>query len=221
MAEEQKKFKIPDSWPKLPRHFEKKEPDIRDISIAIDTYDDIFSDFDPRPYEERELSVDFMREMNRRFTEKKTGRLEVRFFLYGKDRDQKAEGIIKHRLREYFTLKRHELEKKVSSRRNSGVVYTGIGLVLLLCASISTQIFPVNISTQVSHTTFFIAALLQTLLVPAGWYGMFTGIERIVELPEETKMQLEMDRRLHDAEFIFLSNFELAKPVVSPSTKPS
>ena len=42
------------------------ESDIKDIidkaqvSLVLDTYDDIFSDFDPRPYDQRALSGDFL-----------------------------------------------------------------------------------------------------------------------------------------------------------------
>lgn len=36
--------------------------DKAEISLVLDTYDDIFSDFDPRPYGERALSSDFLDE---------------------------------------------------------------------------------------------------------------------------------------------------------------
>jgi hypothetical protein len=35
---------------------EQRIKDLKEISIAIDTWDDIYSDFDPRPYNERDLS---------------------------------------------------------------------------------------------------------------------------------------------------------------------
>ena len=41
----------------------------KDIKIWIDEYDGIFSDFDPRPYSERNMSDDFLNECNKLFRE--------------------------------------------------------------------------------------------------------------------------------------------------------
>ena len=44
---------------------------LRDISIWLETYDDIFSDFDPKAYSERVLSDDFLVEIRKVSYEKK------------------------------------------------------------------------------------------------------------------------------------------------------
>ena len=45
---------------------EQRIKDIKEISIAIDTWDDMFSDFDPRPFNMRALSEDVMAELKKR-----------------------------------------------------------------------------------------------------------------------------------------------------------
>ena len=50
-----------------------EENDVREIAIIIDTWDDIFSDFDPRPFSERMVSSDFIDELRRRHTETRSG----------------------------------------------------------------------------------------------------------------------------------------------------
>ena len=62
-----------------------------EISLWLDTYDDIFSDFDPRPYSQREMSEDFLKEISRRYLEGKHGRFEVHFTIPSSERDLKAE----------------------------------------------------------------------------------------------------------------------------------
>jgi hypothetical protein len=84
---------------------EKKDDErasLREITIQLDVYDDIFSDFDPRPYQERELSEDFLKEIQRRYLEDNRGRFEIHFTIPSSERDTKEEALIKKRLREHF-----------------------------------------------------------------------------------------------------------------------
>ena len=50
--------------PKSPSTKEETEKLLQqsEISLLLDSYDDIFSDFDPRPYNQRALSQDFLAE---------------------------------------------------------------------------------------------------------------------------------------------------------------
>lgn len=79
--------------------------EISEVSLWLDSYDDIFSDFDPRPYSQRALSDDFLEEAKKAVKEKKTGELELRLLVPHSQRDLEKEIIIKRRLREYFKKK--------------------------------------------------------------------------------------------------------------------
>lgn len=52
---------------------------LNSIQIALDHYDDIFSDFDPSPFSQRMLSDDFLKEMQKRYIETKKGSLKYGF----------------------------------------------------------------------------------------------------------------------------------------------
>ena len=71
------------------REYEQKILHLSEISILLDNYDDIFSDFDPRPYSERSLSDDLLNEARKASRDKNTGRLELRFLISEKMRDVK------------------------------------------------------------------------------------------------------------------------------------
>jgi hypothetical protein len=43
----------------------KEIPDVFEISIWLDSYNDIFSDFDSRPFSERTVSDDFLSEVRK------------------------------------------------------------------------------------------------------------------------------------------------------------
>ena len=44
-----------------------------EISLSLDNYDDIFSDFDPRPFSQRALSDDFLIEAKKASRDKVSG----------------------------------------------------------------------------------------------------------------------------------------------------
>src|SRR3989339_701864 len=54
---------------------------ISQVSMWLDGYDDIFSDFDPRPYSQRSLSDDFLSEAKKVSSGKTGDRLELRFLI--------------------------------------------------------------------------------------------------------------------------------------------
>ena len=72
------------------------------ISLILEGYHDIFSNFDPRPYSEKALSDDFLSECRRAARDKDEQRLELRFMIPKARRDTAEENKIKHRLKEHF-----------------------------------------------------------------------------------------------------------------------
>lgn len=173
--------------------------EIRDISIALDTYEDIFSDFDPRPYKERGLSIDFLNAISGMHVEAKSGKLEVRFFMPSERRNPKIETTIKRRLRDYFTREKGELRKALNKRRKSGIAYMVIGGTLLLIDFLFEGIIAgINLPT-------LLPKLIEIMLVPAGWFGMWIGIGKLVEKPEGIAEEIGMNEKLAKANFIFLS----------------
>lgn len=168
---------------------------IRDISIAIDFYDDIFSDFDPRPFAQRELSKDFLAELEVRHMEKRKGQIEVRFFIPAIERDAKIEAIIKKRLREHFEEEHKRLFEDIARGQKRGLLYCAIGFVLLF----------LELATSNYDPQSFLQKTVGILLVPAGWYGMFTGIEKIVETEDRLRPRREMVQKFIKCNYIFLS----------------
>jgi hypothetical protein len=169
--------------------------EIRDISIAIDSYDDIFSDFDPREFSKREVSDDLLKELRRRHIEARSGKFEVRFILTADMRDPKLEATIKKRLREHFERRLKELEEELHSRRWRGKMYIAFGALFLLLQAYYTAFIADVLSSE----------LLAIILVPAGWFGMFTGIEKLLEDPDRFGEQKRLNEKLMHANYIFLS----------------
>ena len=139
------------------------------ISIMIQEYQDIFSDFDPRPYTERALSDDLLLEIKRAEKVKTADSIELVFSIPKKIRDVYLEALIKKRLREYF--KKHHLiiKKEIGKIKKKGLFLTIAGaLIGIIATLISIWAIPTLIKNM-----FLI------LLEPASWFTIWNGLEHI------------------------------------------
>jgi hypothetical protein len=166
------------------------------ISLKLSTYGDIFSDFDPRPYSDRALSVDFLDEARRASVDKPSGGLELRLILPGKLRDAKKESVIRRRLKTHF--EKHA--KKVGSHRNkvirNGLIFTSSGIAIMILAAFFLF--------DLSGTNFFMHFLL-ILFEPAGWFFFWEGLDMVVFDSRKAKQDLDFYEKMKKADIIFLS----------------
>ncbi len=170
---------------------------MREITIQLDTYDDIFSDFDPRPYSQRALSEDFLKEAQRRYLENRRGRFEVHFTIPSSGRDLKEEALIKKRLREHFAIAARREGDLIQSTRKRGLWYMLIGALVLLANVYTFFLF---------NEESLVYQLLTVILVPAGWYGMFTGIGKVVDEPYDAAIRKGICEKFERANYVFMSD---------------
>ena len=91
----------------------------KEVSFWLDGYDDIFSDFDPRPYSQRSLSDDFLAEARKASRDKDQDKLELRLLVANDKRDPKIEAMIRKRLRDHFSKHANQLRADIRKTRNS------------------------------------------------------------------------------------------------------
>jgi hypothetical protein len=100
------------------------------ISLVLDSYDDIFSDFDPRPYSEKPLSDDFLIECKRAARDKEAG-LELRLLVPKQKRNIYEEAKIKKRLKNHFQKHFHEKAKEIKALKREGFIWFFIGAIVM------------------------------------------------------------------------------------------
>ena len=166
-----------------------------EISLWLDNYDDIFSDFDPRPYSLRSLSDDFLLEAKKASRDKDANRLELRFLISQEHRDPKAEATIKKRLRDHFTKHSNQLEKDMTKVRNQAIITLLLGVILMLVASYLDSL----------NLNFFAARFLFVLLEPTGWFLTWFALDRIFYSPELKKAEYEFYKKMVKCEIMFIS----------------
>jgi len=166
-----------------------------EISILLDTYDDIFSDFDPRPYNQRALSDDFLLEA-KKATMDREGNFHLRFLIPRSVRKLDHENTIKKRLREHFRKHALLLEGEIKKVRREGAFMALLGAVLLILATLVAHYF---------KDKSILFTFLLILLEPAGWFTAWTGLDQLYYTVNEKKPDYIFYEKMTRVEMTFIS----------------
>ncbi|MEK6969467.1 MAG: hypothetical protein AABW48_03495 [Nanoarchaeota archaeon] len=165
-----------------------------EVSLWIDHYDDIFSDFDPRPYSQRGLSDDFLIEAKKFIKEKASGSFELIFLVPELMRKPESEGIIKKRLREHFKKHHLLLKHDMVKIKKKGIALAAVGMLLMFAAYLVT-----TVEQNMLMNLIFI------ILEPSGWFLAFIGMEHIFYETKGKTPDLEFYTKMSRCEIKFRS----------------
>jgi len=166
-----------------------------EISLWLDTYEDIFSDFDPRPFTQRALSVDFLDEIKRASRDKVSGQIELRFMIPKDLRKESDENQIKKRLKEHFKKHADETNKEVKKTIGKGIFIAALGFAFMFIAVIIHSYMLKEM----------LKVILTTLLEPAGWFLMFYGLDRVFYGTQSRKPDSDFYNKMSKAEVSFVT----------------
>jgi hypothetical protein len=167
---------------------------LKEISLILDVWDDIFSDFDPRPLDERALSEDFVNELKKRYRETPKGALLLSFYAPKSLKDDQSEQMVIRRLRKYFKDKALQKKRDIHRLKVRGALFVLVG-ALSLCSI-----------TLISYFEIFsqlVIQLLEILFVPLGWFGIWEGFSKIVNASPMLAHERELYHKLSTAEYQF------------------
>ena len=169
------------------KRFEHFYESADDIPLILDSYDDLFSDFDPRPYSERAMSGDFLFECKKAAAEKKK-RIHLRLFVPKAKRNHLDEVKIKKRMSEHFHKHFMEKKREISKIKLSGFSWFIIGSITILLAALLLK-----------SDTSLLYTILYTFTSPAGWFFMWEGLGKILLISEEKKTEYDFYKKMSDA----------------------
>jgi hypothetical protein len=161
------------------------------ISLILDSYDDIFSDFDPRHYTERALSDDFLLECKKASVDKED-QIELRILVPKNKRVYPDEAKIKKRLKEHFHKHYKEKEKEIKKIKASGFLWFFVGVALMVFGVILFE------------KEGFIFTLLLIMSEPAGWFFFWEGLGKVFMESKKKKPDYDFYRKMSHAEILFL-----------------
>jgi hypothetical protein len=165
------------------------------IRFGLDEYDDIFSDFDPRPYSERMLSDDFLYELKRASLDREEKGLELTLLVPKERRNQAQEKVILERLKAHFRRQRRRLEEKRKGERRTGVRMVALGVIFMFLATWLLFRYKQDLWSS------FVVVLLE----PAGWFTFWEGLNLVLFKSRETTPDLGFYRKMAGAKIAFTS----------------
>lgn len=151
---------------------EQKVKVLSEIGIVIDTWDDIFSDFDPRPLGERTVSGDFIDELKKRYKETVTGDFIITIYAPLSLKNEESEKLVTSRLKKHFRHKFSQKQKVLAFIRIRGLVFVLIGICSLSFLTLATYY------KFLSELAIQIAGIF---LMPLGWFGFWEGLSKLVD----------------------------------------
>ncbi len=164
-----------------------------EIGISLDGYDDIFSDFDPRPYSERSLSDDFLLECKKAAREKTSGTIDLKFLIPSASRDLKAEETVRRRLHEHFRKHHGLLEGEVKAIRRKGVLMVLAGFAMMMVAT----------RLRDAEPSGFVHELFITMLEPSGWFTTWFGFDQVLYTAGQKGPDLDFYAKMASCEIHF------------------
>ena len=169
-------------------------PELRtgNISLILDSYDDLYSDFDPRGYSERSLSADFLSECKRAARDKGT-RLELRLMVPQDQRNLKDEMKIRKRLKTHFCKHAEENHNEIVKIKKEGALWFFAGVCLMMA------------SVFFYGKQEFFLKLIEVMIVPAAWFMFWEGLGKIFISTKEKQPDYQFYKKMADSQIYFLS----------------
>ncbi len=164
----------------------------RNIPLILNSYEDIFSSFDPRPFTERALSDDFLIECKRAVRDKDDSGVELILSMPKLKRSFSDEFKIKRRLKDHFKKHFLEKEKEMKGIKRQGFIWIIIGSTLLF-----TNTF---IRTYPSG---FLLNMLSLLMEPASWFSFWEGLAKVFIYAKKDVPDFDVYKKMSNVEIIF------------------
>ena len=166
------------------------------ISLLLDTYDDIFSDFDPRPYDHRALSDDFLLEARKASRDKEEGTIELIFMMPAGKRDANKENLIKKRLREHFKKHHARMQNEAKNIEKRGLYFILVGVSIMFIATFILFKY---------HEEGLFKSFMVVLLEPAGWFLFWEGLNQAIFEKRKKSPDIDFYHKMSKADVRFES----------------
>jgi hypothetical protein len=160
------------------------------VTLSLNSYDSLFSDFDQRDYSERILSEDFIEECKRAVRGNES-EIELILSCPRHKRNLKDEAKIRHRIKEYFMYifkKEHEMRKRL---RLEGLFWFLMGSIVMILA------------TLIAGKTNFFMRFLEIMTIPAGWFLFWEGLDKVLITSKERLSHYEFYKKMSRANILF------------------
>ena len=164
-----------------------------ELSLWLDSYDDIYSDFDSRHYSKRRISEDFIDELRNALNFRTEKTSDLILLLPQPVRREDLEIAISASLKEQMHKRLNIFKTKSAALSKKGILLLFVGTLLLVISS-----FIVYKSFQ---SYWFV--VLRVILEPAGWFMIWNGLESLFYQLKDMKRELSFYETLGELKIHF------------------
>lgn len=164
-----------------------------EVVLWIDSYSELFSDFDPRPFANRLVSDDFVNQVKHSAKEIPQKLHVLKLLVPEKIRKPDEEVIIKRKLGAYFSYQHQQLTRMNREVRRKGFYFSAAGLIFMLIASYLKEL----------NVTQFYMTFLLTLFEPGGWFLLWTGFDYFMNYSRNRLQDMAFFNRMADVHIEF------------------
>lgn len=176
------------------KSFSKKQPlSYSEITLRLDSYDYVFSDFDSRDYAERTLSDDFLFEAKKLSKEINEKKMMLKLLVPSHSANETQENIITKRLKSYFKSQHRHLHFENKKTSKKGMMLIILGGIMMVIASYISFLQPKAFGFHI----------LLILFEPAGWFAVWVGLDNIFIRSEKRKSELDFFSKMSKIEIAF------------------
>lgn len=172
---------------------DKPDRSASEVVLWIDSYSELFSDFDPRPFADRLVSDDFVNQVKHAAREIPQKLHVLKLLVPEKIRKSDEEVIIRRKLGAYFSYQHQQLTKMNREIRRKGLYFTMAGLIFMLVASYLKEL----------KVTQFYMTFLLTLFEPGGWFLLWTGFDHFMNYSRNRLQDVVFFNRMADVHIEF------------------
>ena len=167
-----------------------------ELSLWLDNYDDIYSDFDSRHYLKRRVSEDFLYELKNALRYKEERITDLLLMLPKEKRNETNEKIIVESLKKFFSFQLIAYTDKCIHKFNSGIGFAITGILIMVLNSF--------IGFKDSH--FLLLVTLRIILEPAGWFLLWAAFDFLFYDWKEMRKERKFFQELSEMNIHFRSS---------------
>lgn len=169
---------------------------MKELELWLDSYDDIYSDFDSRHYVKRRISEDFLHELRTEMKYKEHYASDMVLLLPQNCRDQTSEKIIADSLSDFFSNLFRFHHDKCRKKLSNGILLFVLGICIMLLNSWISYRFAES----------FPVIGLRVLLEPAGWFFLWAALDFLFYDFTELKKERNFYKGLSEMHIHFKSS---------------
>jgi hypothetical protein len=167
-----------------------------ELNLWLDSYDDIYSDFDSRHYLKRRISEDFLHELRTEIKYMKQHTGDMILLLPQEKRNEASEKIIADSLADFFSSRFQYYRDRCRKKLNNGLLLFASGIIIMLLNTwVSYR------SAESLSVTFF-----KVLLEPAGWLLIWAAFDFLFYGFAGLKKEKNFYRKLSETHVHFKSS---------------